>query len=154
MQQQQQPRGYGGYNQNMMDGSMQQSSSSSGMPYSSQAATANPTRLAGQQNQQNYQHQQVQRQGQQDDMASSFGGSTYAGNSSSKYGGNSSTVNGGSSPTSTGPTPGGSSAQQPSKPVTGSPEEIENSRRIARTHFEEFKAFLDAEGQRGELALL
>lgn len=34
-----------------------------------------------------------------------------------------------------------------------SAEEIENSRAIARTHFMEFKAYLDAEGSRGKLPL-
>lgn len=46
--------------------------------------------------------------------------------------------------------PAGPSASSSSKPPTNSPEEIESSRRIARTHYEEFKLFLEQEGMRGQ----
>ena len=45
---------------------------------------------------------------------------------------------------------GGGSSSSSQKMVANSPEEIEQSRNIARTHYEEFKIFLEQEGMRGE----
>jgi hypothetical protein len=145
---------YGSYNSNSNSDAHQQypqqsmPSSSSSMPYSATRAGAG----------QNY---QLQNSRPADDMQGSYGGA----NSSYPNGRPSSptsTINGtsnhsGAPPSSnTGNTglAGGSSTSKNTAHPAGSPEEIENSRRVARTHFDEFRAYLDAEGQRGESLFL
>lgn len=138
-----------GYNNNMDAVPNGQSSS---MPYSSSA-----TRLG---QQQNYQLQN-----------SSSSSNSNGESMQNSYGNGHGHANGRTSPTScnaplVGPpssssnnntgaaAAGGSSTSKntgnANSAPTGSPEEIENSRRTARIHFDEFRAYLDAEGQRGE----
>lgn len=51
--------------------------------------------------------------------------------------------------------PASSSSSSTGGPFTpNSPEELENSRRIARVHFEEFRLYLDAEGAKGACRLI
>lgn len=122
----------------------QASSSSTSMPYS-------VARSVGQQ--QNYQLQNSRSVGggAMDDMQSSFGaGSSINGSgqsSTSPPPRDGSSSNADPSATATG---GSSTSRSNNNAAVGSPEEIENSRRVARVHFDEFRAYLDAEGQRGE----
>ncbi|KAK9899371.1 hypothetical protein P389DRAFT_194371 [Cystobasidium minutum MCA 4210] len=119
-------------------------SASSSSSYATNAARQNHNQY---QSMQNSRQQQQQQQYQHDDMGNSnpsySNGSTLPSMASTGGGGPSSLSS--SVPP---PPPQAQSTATSKQPAIGSPEEIENSRRTARIHFEEFRAYLDAEGQR------
>lgn len=99
---------------------------------------------------QNYQLQNSGRPAAPEDMQSSLSGGASPTTSAQRPLSPAPTSND-NVPPHAGPSAGTAHGSSTSRSNTaGSPEEIENSRRIARTHFDEFRAYLDAEGQRGE----